>query len=427
VPGAALSNIAVIHGSIAHPLTPRRRLATRAGALAGCLLLALIVAGALAGPASAQGSVMDTPCFGAAARDPEARCVNPSLKLTVFPAPTDALLQPNAPCTPLGRAGLLFPCTFGAPRKPGGETAALVGDSHAAHWRAAVNVVAEAHDWHGVSLTRAGCPLISARVILPDGETASCERWNQAVVAWLRRHPEVSTLFVSQRTGARFEHAPGSTSYETAVRGYMTRWRTLPRTVENVFVIRDTPRSSTAANNCVRRTHARRQPSGVLCARRRARALQPDPAVAAARRLRSKRVHVIDLTSYFCDPAYCYEVVGGALVHKDVTHITTVFAQTLGPYMLAKVDRIIANPGRPSLDGLLPDERRYAECLLSERQLALDAGGWSNVAAEHLARAKECRAWLEERAAQIKAAGLTGTFNRANRYAMIRQVLDVGR
>jgi hypothetical protein len=30
--------------------------------------------------------------------------------------------------------------------------------------------------------------------------------------------------------------------------------------------------------------------------------------------------------------------VGGALVHKDVDHLTQVFARTLGPYLLRAID-----------------------------------------------------------------------------------------
>ncbi len=427
MPAAALSNIAFIRRPFVQARSRRRGVNRLDAILLFCLVVAVQAGGAGPGSARAQQSaaITDTPCFGAAARDPESRCVNPSLKLTVVPSPEDALLQPNAPCRLLPRAGMLFPCSFGAARSPTGEIAALVGDSHATHWRGAVNVVAEARGWHGISITRAGCPLIRAKVVLPEDETEGCERWNEAVVGWLRRHREVTRLFVSQRTGARLVHRRGTTSFETAVRGYMARWRSLPATVKDIFVIRDTPRSSTAAAGCVRRTHARRQPSGVLCARRRARALQADPAVVAARRLSSPRVHVVDMTSYFCDRAYCYEVVGGALVHKDITHITAVFAQTLGPFMLEIVEELIEHRGRPALDALLPDERQFAECLLSRRELSRQAGGWGNVPAEHLVRANECRAWLEQREAQIKAAGLSGKFNRANRYAVIGRVLDV--
>jgi hypothetical protein len=47
-----------------------------------------------------------------------------------------------------------------------------------------------------------------------------------------------------------------------------------------------------------------------------------------------------DLLSHFCDPQRCYPVVGGALVYKDQTHLTTVFAETLGPYLLRFLERL---------------------------------------------------------------------------------------
>jgi hypothetical protein len=35
-------------------------------------------------------------------------------------------------------------------------------------------------------------------------------------------------------------------------------------------------------------------------------------------------------------------VVGGVLVHKDIDHITRLFATTLGPYLLRAYDRLAA-------------------------------------------------------------------------------------
>jgi hypothetical protein len=200
----------------------------------------------------------------------------------------------------------------------------------------------------------------------------------------------------------------------------------LPKSVRNIFVIRDTPVTSVAATACVRRTFAHKQPSAKLCARARRKALHPDPAVAAARRTHSLRVHVLDMTPFFCDSGHCYPVVGGALVHKDTNHITAIFARTLGRFMLRMVDDAMKRPRGPALKALLPDERAFADCLLSERALSRQAGGWAKIGPEHLTRAQGCRVQLEERAATILAAGLSGTFNRANRYIVIRQVLDIG-
>jgi hypothetical protein len=394
-----------------------------------CVVMAIPAGEAGLGSARAEVSaaVIDRPCFGAAARNPFARCLNPSLQRTVFPSPTDALLEPNAPCTPLPRASLILPCRFGARSSPTPEVTALIGDSHASHWRAAIDVVAASRNWPAISITRSGCAFIKAEVIIPRAEARTCRRWNRQLLDWLRHHPQVTSIFLSHRSNAKYRRRRGVSNFETALRGHLALWSVLPKSVRHIFVIRDTPVTSTAAAACVRRTFAHRQPSAALCARARRKALHPDPAVAAARRTRSLRVHVIDMTPFFCDRTHCYPVVGGALVHKDTNHITAIFAKTLGRFMMRMVDDVIARPQRGRvLSALLPDERAMADCLLSERALSEQAGGWEGIGPEHLRRAQDCRLQLEARAEQIRAAGLSGTFNRANRYVVIRQVLDIG-
>jgi hypothetical protein len=36
-------------------------------------------------------------------------------------------------------------------------------------------------------------------------------------------------------------------------------------------------------------------------------------------------------------------VIGGVLVHKDVDHITTQFSESLGPFLLRHVKRLLAD------------------------------------------------------------------------------------
>jgi hypothetical protein len=174
---------------------------------------------------------------------------------------------------------------------------------------------------------------------------AACRRWNRELLAWLGRHPQVSTVFLSTRANARYVRPRRATSsFETAVHGHMALWRALPATVKNIFVVRDTPYSSYAAGDCVRRAYANGRRGASLCTRVRAQALHRSPAATAARRLRSPRVHVLDMTPFFCGGTRCYQVVGGALVYKDAEHITATFARTLGPFM----ERLVAGFGAPS-------------------------------------------------------------------------------
>ena len=87
------------------------------------------------------------------------------------------------------------------------------------------------------------------------------------------------------------------------------------------------------------RAVARRRSPGATCALPRAEALPPDPAVVAAAGMR--RVRVVDLTPHMCDRRRCFPVVGGVLVHKDGSHLTTPFATSLGPFLLRSVERLL--------------------------------------------------------------------------------------
>jgi hypothetical protein len=65
--------------------------------------------------------------------------------------------------------------------------------------------------------------------------------------------------------------------------------------------------------------------------------------VGAASAIAAPRGDVIDLTRFQCSTRFCFPVVGGVLVHKDVDHITRTFARTLAPYLLRQFDRLSAS------------------------------------------------------------------------------------
>jgi len=267
-------------------------------------------------------------CFGAAARDPEHPCRNTKLRLSVVPTPLEAHKLRNPPCPVVERDGPLQVCTFGAKRGP---LVALLGDSHASHWRAALAVVARAKGWRGRSMTHTGCPLSTAPTGLPRPDGPLCERWRERVFAWFARHPEVTTVFVSALSGR-------AGAFETKVRGALGAWSRLPATVEHIVVLRDTPRMLGDTDVCVERAIARRRPAGPACARSRSAAVDRDPQAVAARRLGPARVRIVDLNDFVCARS-CLPVIGGALVFKDNNHLTAVFARTLGPYLQRAIER----------------------------------------------------------------------------------------
>ena len=285
--------------------------------------------------AAADGAAAAPRCFGAAARDAAHPCHNPKLRFSVVPSPSDAVITPDAPCSLItARTGPQV-CAFGLPATRTRVSFALVGDSHAAHWRAALERAARARGWRGVSMDQTQCLFSNAVTALREPLRADCIRWNGQVRRWLDAHPEVHTLFMSQHRGGGVVGAPGTTVLETKIKGYIDAWNALPASVGRVYVIRDVPYQTSHTPACVRRAMARRtRPPGTACARSRRVALGPDPAVLAAQRLGSPRVRVIDLTRYMCGRRQCFPVVGGVLVHKDIGHITRQFSTSLGRYLL---------------------------------------------------------------------------------------------
>ncbi|HEY6757934.1 MAG TPA: acyltransferase family protein [Baekduia sp.] len=285
-------------------------------------------------------------CFGAAARPPVGPpCVNPALARKVVPTPVEAASSPNTACEVVERLGRVRACAFGRPAAGATETVAVVGDSHASHWRAAFDYVARAQGWHGLSVTHTGCPFSRAVAALPEPARTQCVQWNRDTLRWFARHPEIHRVFVAEHTGGAIVGARGAAGrFAAQARGYRDAWAALPASVTQVVVLRDTPKMRSATLDCVQQAMDAGQPAARDCAVPRALALEPDPAVTAAgqsdRGGDPTRVGVVDLTSTLCDRRFCYPVVGGALTFKDVDHLTTVFAGTLGPYLQDAVQRL---------------------------------------------------------------------------------------
>jgi hypothetical protein len=302
------------------------------------LVIVAVLVG-LVGPALAPAATGErTPrCFGAPSRDPDKPCVNARLRTMVVPTPQAARSASNSPCREVEPVEPPFPCTFGAKPRPGRETIALIGDSHAIHWRGAVDQMARTKGWAGISLTSSGCPLTTAP-LAQENRRNRCRRVVEEIVDWLGRHRGVTRVFVSDH-GTRVVQEPGEDAAQAMVRGFRGAWRRLPPWIHEIAVIRDAPWSSGSVAGCVEQAMARRADAGQACALPRSRALRRDPQFEAVAGFTERRVLGLDLTHVMCDETRCFPVIGGALVHKDLGHLTAVFAATMGPQLLRALRR----------------------------------------------------------------------------------------
>jgi hypothetical protein len=251
--------------------------------------------------------------------------VNSALRRLVTPDPSDAELMPDLRCRRVRdfrRYAPVVPCYFGAQFVAGPPRLALIGDSHAMSFRATADVAAQALGLKAISLTEAGCGFATevSPGWPPVGER--CRSYTTQVLRWLRAHPSIRTVLVTS----------------SATRGYTEDglraiWSRIPASVRRIHVVVDVPRVSYKTAGCVQAVRRRHAVSAGACAVPRDQALPPDPAAGAAAQA-GPRVHLIDLTRYFCDSTQCFPVIGGAYVYRDTNHMNLVFAPTLGPFLL---------------------------------------------------------------------------------------------
>ncbi|WP_354697507.1 acyltransferase family protein [Paraconexibacter sp. AEG42_29] len=280
------------------------------------------------------------PCFGAASQDPRVPCRNPALRLTVVPSPLEARNEENPACTRKTKVSSVSICEFGVPPAEAKRTFALIGDSHATHWRAGMEVVAKKEGWHGLSITRTGCPFSRAPYDLPEPTRSRCIQWNREVPRMLAKNPQVDTVVLSNITGGKVEVPAGKTMAEAKLDGYRAAWEALPPNIKHIVVLRDTPKVHTDTLDCVDAATADDKEAGPACSVARSKAIADDPAARAARQIGPPRAQVVDMSNYLCDPKRCDVVIGGVLVYKDVHHLTREYSTTLGPYLDRKISHL---------------------------------------------------------------------------------------
>jgi hypothetical protein len=280
-----------------------------------------------------QIPIVFSKCWGAASRDSLHPCINPALNDIVVPTPGNALLIPTGFCSEFDKVGGVTTCRFGAPAATAHTYVALIGDSHASSFLPAVQYAAKAENWNGYAFIHNGCGFSTSYMDVDQTYRDACHSWAQGVTSWLRHNPQVTQVVI---TGY-----DAHTYLTSAEDGFHAAWKALPSSVKNIFILRDVPEAILGESECVTAAASHHKDPGTTCAHPRSATLAYDAEAAAALDSGMSRVHVIDLTPFFCSSESCYLVVGGALVMKDLDHMTKQFSLTLGPYMLRAINQIL--------------------------------------------------------------------------------------
>jgi lysophospholipase L1-like esterase len=242
-------------------------------------------------------------------------------------------------------------CLAGDPL--GNSTVALLGDSKAAQWFPALDMVAAERRWQLQAYTKAGCPPIPIPFhypLAPDGAYRECDEWQRLLLWRLRADPpRVAVLGFFNGYLHRSGRALRGAEWRAALRGAVGELRALG--VRPALLL-DTPLPEFDAAACL--YHAAAAHADPLhCALRRSDALNAAARAALSAAAAELGVPVVDPADWFCTPdpgaegpgaegdeagsdeaggasgGVCPAVVDGVPVYRDYIHATAAYTRRL--------------------------------------------------------------------------------------------------
>jgi peptidoglycan/LPS O-acetylase OafA/YrhL len=226
-------------------------------------------------------------------------------------------------------------CTFAANRA-GASTVVLFGDSHAAAWSPALDVIAQAQDWKLVTIVKPHCSALMIREEVSPRMEEVCDEWRRLAINEIQQlHPSLVVVAnASLHPGGNGRMVTDAAVWEQAARG---TFAALAQTGAQVRFIRDTPHADYNVLECL--AQARWDGRTQCAAVRPAAALYSDIYAAEMRGASGLgNVGFIDLSDALCGADNCYLQVGGMIVYRDMDHLTATFSESLEPLLRQRLD-----------------------------------------------------------------------------------------
>jgi peptidoglycan/LPS O-acetylase OafA/YrhL len=234
------------------------------------------------------------------------------------------------------------PCVFGVALDPT-LTVALVGDSIAGNWWAALNVIAKQEHWKLVTDLHATCAWSAAPGTAPgsNGSYPQCTRWGTTVlhdlVTTIRPQLVITSSDPSENAAAYPQG--GAQSRAALGAGEAAYWKQLKAHGISVAAIRESPSLNVTGPACVDQYGTK----SAKCDTPVSQAVTADPPSATASKLSG--APVINMNDLVCGKTECPAAVGNVLVYFDDHHFTQSYSQTLAPYLKRRLLASGAVPG----------------------------------------------------------------------------------
>jgi peptidoglycan/LPS O-acetylase OafA/YrhL len=216
----------------------------------------------------------------------------------------------------------------------------LFGDSHAAAWFSALDIIATQHKWRLVILTKAGCPPVEVNVTLALGNQPypQCTEWRRNAEAQITAlHPLLTVA-----AWARYIEVPEASSIRGVATGYGSTWQDgvaaifkfLARASQHTVFMSDGPTQNHLAPDCI---------SGHIndvkaCVTPLTDAIR-DPTQKAEELSLAQRFGIasVDPTSWYCTSTSCPVIVGNIILYRDEAHQTPAWCNFIAPVFAAAI------------------------------------------------------------------------------------------
>jgi peptidoglycan/LPS O-acetylase OafA/YrhL len=230
-------------------------------------------------------------------------------------------------------------CVFGDSSSP--VTVVLMGDSHAAHWFAAMQRIAGEEGWKLVSMVKAGCPTPRVPIFDPriGRESETCASWRQASLRRIEALHPTAVVLANSLGPVKRPGAGGFSrlSYSQWEEGNRKTLSTLDSAGVRTILLRDSPRPGFDVPVCLSRAAYRDLPLDG-CHLIREFAVDSGSFAAEQRAARGlSHVSLVDFTDLICDATDCPVLRDGMVVYSDDNHLTATYARSIAPAMTSRL------------------------------------------------------------------------------------------
>lgn len=223
------------------------------------------------------------------------------------------------------------PCIYGATTSH--TSVVLFGDSHAAAWFPALDLISKQQHWRLVIFTKAACPPPAVAILWLGTTYPECPLWRaDALNRIAKMHPAMVVVAGGRYRFNLVKPLPGAPTEQGSIwlNGLAATLTFLREHAQRVVFISDVPAMKDSAFECV--SHNMSDVPACTTARNQAVRL-PQIKAAELALARQKHINTIDPTSWFCTPTRCPVIVGNIILYHDKGHMTPRWASFLAPVL----------------------------------------------------------------------------------------------